>query len=139
MIHYKKLLKTITKTIIDSIVIASTSKEIIDAIPNKKASNPFLEKLFNSTDINNSLSVFINTKKASSILDSIYQNDTYKIKNVSDWVALDVNLQQNQILFNGVSTVTDSLPKLINIFKNTIPQENKQETSLLLILTDLLA
>ncbi len=113
------------KTRIDSIVIASTSKNVIDAITNKKEVNTYLEKLFNSTNNNNSLSVFVNTKKASSIIDSIYKNDTYNVENISDWVALDVNLQQDQILFNGVATVTDTLPKLINVFKNTIPQENK--------------
>lgn len=113
------------KTSIDSIVIVSTSKDIIGAISNKKESNPYLEKLFNSTNNSNSLSVFINTKKATSILDSIYRAETYKLDDISDWIALDVHLQQNQILFNGVATVTDTLPKLINIFKNTIPQENK--------------
>ena len=113
------------KTLIDSIVIASTSKDIIDAVPNKKETNTNLEKLINSTNNNSSLSVFVNAKLASSIIDSIYQNDTFKLENISDWIALDVNLQQNQILFNGVATVTDTLPKVINIFKNTIPQENK--------------
>ncbi len=113
------------KTRIDSIVIASTSKDIIDAIQNKKESNLYLEKLIHSTNNNNSLSVFIDSKKASLIADSIYQNNPYKLNNISDWIALDIDLQQNQIMFNGVAAVSDTLPKLIKIFKNTIPQENK--------------
>ena len=124
----QKTTENFSKTIIDSIIIASTSKDIIDAVSNKKEVNSYLEKLFYSTNKNNSLSVFVNTKKSTSILDSIYLNNTYKPSNISDWIALDVNLQQNQILINGVATVTDTLPNLINVFKNTIPQENRTAT-----------
>lgn len=121
----QKVTNNFYKTKIDSIVIASTSKDIIDAIAIKKQANLYLEKLFNSTNNSNSLSVFINTKKAASVFDSIYKNNTYKLENFGDWIALDTNIQQDQILFNGVATITDTLPKLINIFKNTFPQENK--------------
>lgn len=113
------------KTVVDSIVIASTSKDIIDNVSNpKKKTNPFLAKLINSSSQDNSLSTFINTKNASSITDSIF-NHKINLKTLSDWMALDVEIQQNQILLNGVATATDSLPNLINAFKNTIPQENK--------------
>ena len=113
------------KTVVDSIVIASTSKDIIDNVSNpKKKTNPLLDKLINSSSQDNSLSTFINTKNASSITDSIF-NHKINLKTLSDWMALDFEIQQNQILLNGVATATDSLPNLINTFKNTIPQENK--------------
>ena len=122
----KKTIEEFYRTTVDSILIASTSKEIIDQVTiQKNNANPNFERLYNSSNSENSLSLFINSHVAKPAMDSIFNSETYSFDKFSDWVALDFDLQQDIILGNGVAIVTDTIPKLINLFKNTIPQENK--------------
>ncbi len=48
--------KELFKTIIDSVMVVSTSKDIIDAVTTKKEDNSYFEKLLNSTSNSNSTS-----------------------------------------------------------------------------------
>lgn len=122
----KKTTEEFYKTTVDSILIASTSKEIIDEITiQKKYNKPDFERLFNSSNPENSFSLFINSNITKPVMDSIFNCEAYSFDKFSDWVAIDFDLQQDIILGNGVAIVTDTIPKLIDIFKNTIPQENK--------------
>ena len=122
----KKTIEEFYKTTVDSILIASTSKEIIDQVTiQKKETNLNFEKLYNSSNPETSLSLFVNSNVSKPAMDSIFNSETYSFDKFSDWVALDFDLQQDIILGNGVAIVTDTFPKLIDVFKNTIPQENK--------------
>ncbi len=122
----QKVEETFYKTTIDSFIVASTSKVIIDAISSqKKETNPYFYKLLKSSNPDSSVSMFINTEVATTLLDSIYKQGAIKLHDIANWISLDTNLEQNQILINGVATVTDTLPKLVNVFKNTIPQQNR--------------
>ncbi len=121
-----KELENYHKTDVDSLIVASTSKAIIDDISSQKMKpNSYLKKLLKTSNTHRSVSILIKTDLASILLDSIYNQEGVKINDIASWVSLDTNLEQNQILLNGVSTVTDTLPKLINVFKNTFPQQNK--------------
>ncbi len=114
------------RTTVDSILIASTSNDIIDKITiQKKYANRNFERLYNSSSPENSLSLFINSNVSKPVIDSIFISEVYSFDKFSDWLAIDFDLQQNIILGNGVAIVTDTFPKLIDVFKNTIPQENK--------------
>jgi hypothetical protein len=118
--------ETFHKITVDSFIVASTSKAIINDISSKKKeTNPFLNKLLKSYNQDSSVSILINTEIATNLLDSIYTPGSIEFKNIANWISLDASLEQDKILFNGVAAVTDTLPKLINIFKNTVPQQNK--------------
>ncbi|MBT8393751.1 MAG: hypothetical protein KJN66_02770, partial [Bacteroidia bacterium] len=114
------------KTTVDSLVVVSTSKAIINEVSTEKTKpSPNLKKLLKSCNDDSSASIFINTELATNFLDSIYDQGSVKLNDIANWISLDINLEQNQILFNGIATVSDTLPKLTNVFKNTIPQQNK--------------
>lgn len=102
----------------DSIFIVSTSKTIIDNLkPNKSILNRF--NTVSSEDV--SFSIFLTDEKSRLFGESLIKKD---IATFSNWMALNVELSPDQILFNGVTFNNDSLPKLLGVFKQTIPQEN---------------
>ncbi len=114
------------KKTVDSFMIASTSKAILDAISSRKKDiNPYFNTLLKSSNAESSVSLFINTETATPLLDSLYDFKSIKASNIANWLSLDVSLEQDQILVNGVATVTNTLPKLINVFNNTVPQQNR--------------
>lgn len=114
------------KTTINNLAVASTSKAIIDEISSQKIRpNPYFKKLLNSSNVDSSVSMHVNAEIATKLLDSIYNQGSVKLNNIANWISLDINLEQNQIIINGFATVADTLPKLIHVFKNTIPQENR--------------
>ncbi|GAA4892840.1 hypothetical protein GCM10023311_16570 [Flaviramulus aquimarinus] len=43
----------------------------------------------------------------------------------TNYIAADVEINQNEFYFNGITKATDSTKSLINIFKNTIPQDTQ--------------
>lgn len=111
------------KTIKDSIAIVSTSKDIVESIGrSKNRTDPELEKLISSTK--GAFSVFVNTLAIKQLTDSI-NHDLFKLNHFCDWMALDISMQQNQILFNGVVTINDTLRKLASVYNKTTPNENQ--------------
>ncbi len=114
------------KTTVDSFIVASTSRVIIDEIlSKKKETNTVLNKLLKSYNQNSSVSVLINSENAANLLDSIYNPGLIGCKDIANWISLDASLEQDKILINGVAIASDTFPKLVNIFKNTFPQQNK--------------
>ena len=102
--------------IIDSIYISSASKNTLDRI--KALKNSIFENLNETTNSNSSFSVFINNKNIGNAI--IPQ----EINNFSKGMTLDAEISPDQINFNGITLVNDTLPQLLKVFKNTIPQEN---------------
>ena len=105
--------------IIDSIYISSASKSTIDQI--KRFKNSTFENLSETTNNNSSFSIFINNKNCNNIGNTIIPED---INNFSNGMTLDAEISPDQINFNGITLANDTLPQVLKIFKNTIPQEN---------------
>lgn len=124
--------KTITKhtikndafysTLIDSIFFASSSKTIIETIFDKKHSDVELKKIYKTLNNDKTCSVLLKTEH--SFIKSFFIEDSINAKTFANYLALDIDINQNNLLINGVSRAIDSL-SLINIFKNTVPQENQ--------------
>ena len=55
----------------------------------------------------------------------VFIDSTLSSKQLTNYLVFDVDLAQENILLNGISKATDSTKSLINIFKNTIAQENE--------------
>lgn len=123
--------KTITKstinnhtfytTIVDSTFFASSSKDIADAVYNKTNADDEFEKIYST--MNNDKTCSFILKSNNSFIKSFFVEDSLCIKTLTNYIAADVDVSQNSMLINGVTKAKDSL-SLINIFKNTIPQEN---------------
>lgn len=109
-------------TVIDSVFIASSSKKNIENAFNEIPLNEEQQRIYKSTN-NANLSVIINNKTR--LLKSLFIEDSILLKTFTNHLALDTELSQNTIYFNGITKATDSTKSLINAFKNTIPQVNQ--------------
>lgn len=104
--------------IIDSIYVGSSSKSTLDKLqPNTANTFNTLKQVTNN---NASFSVFFNTKSANALGQSIVETNS----NLTKTLALDTQITPEQIMLNGIGLSNDSIPQLLNVFKQTIPQEN---------------
>ncbi len=110
-------------TVIDSTLIISSSKTIIDNIYNPKATKTTLKGFSASTNTNETLSIAIDSKD--SFFTSFFIEPSLASDKLFDRAILDAEIDQNSMYLNGVVRSTDSTLKIIDIFKNTIAQENK--------------
>lgn len=113
---------TFYSTFFDGVFMASSSKAIIETAYNKTPIDSQLEKIFNTTTNDKTASIII--KSNTPFIKSVFIDDKLPLKTFTKYIAVDVDINQNQLLFNGITQSLDSL-HAINIFKNTIPQENQ--------------
>jgi hypothetical protein len=113
---------TFYSTFFDNVFMASSSKDIIDAAYNKEAIDSQLEKMYNTTTNEKTVSIIL--KSDNSFIKSFFLDDRLPLKTFTQYIALDIDIKQNHLLINGITQSLDSL-STINIFKNTIPQENQ--------------
>lgn len=113
---------TFYSTFFDGVFMASSSQAIIDAAYNKTTIDSQLEKIFNTTTNDKTASIIIESDTP--FIKSTFIDDRLPLNTFTKYIAVDVDINQNQLLFNGITQSLDSL-HVINIFKNTIPQENQ--------------
>lgn len=116
--------ETLYSVIKDSIFIGASNKDFLEQTINIKKPNQELVSLLDSSGNNSQLSVLINNKQNKETLQTTL-NDTTGLRNFTNYFLLDVDLQQDDIFINGITKATDSTKSLINVFKNTKPQENQ--------------
>ncbi|WP_160114823.1 ribonuclease HII [Aquimarina sp. AU474] len=122
--------KTFYATRQDSILIASSSQLLIENVIRVQA-NPLpidndLQKVYEVSGSDNTMSILLNGKKLKNIHNSLLPNTTLKgLDNFSGWASLDATLGQNSIRLDGIAVEKDSLSSTIGIFDNTIPQPNE--------------
>ncbi|APY11489.1 ribonuclease HII [Seonamhaeicola sp. S2-3] len=109
-------------TIVDSTFFASTSKNILDGVFIQSKTNQELKKIYNTTSNNKTCSVII--KPDSTFIKQFFLEKNLQFKNFTNYLALDIDANQNEIILNGITKATDSLNSIINLFNKTIPQEN---------------
>tara|TARA_R110002050_G_scaffold273113_1_gene417016 strand:+ start:3192 stop:5621 length:2430 start_codon:yes stop_codon:yes gene_type:complete len=124
--------KTITKstlnnntfysTLIDSTFFASSSKAIIDDVFNKKNTDSDLEKIYTTSSNDKTTSIII--KPNNPFIKSFFVNDSLNLNTFTNYIAVDADINQDDILINGITKTSDSTKSFINVFKGTIPQEN---------------
>ncbi|WP_142783981.1 ribonuclease HII [Changchengzhania lutea] len=125
----KKITKSILNsnifysTIIDSTFISSSSKTIIDNMFEGISENSELEKLYHTTSLNKGVSFIISNENP--LLNSFFIEDSLSCKTLAKYLAVDVDIQQNNIIVNGIATANDTTKYVISLFKGTVPQENQ--------------
>lgn len=103
-------------TIIDSVLVVSSSQQIIQDILNGKTEgDATFKKVFNLPSSNDFTALLRGKKEAI--------NDSTKI-NFTSWSALDINFSSENFIATGISMATDTIPQLLNIFEGQIPQQN---------------
>lgn len=109
-------------TIIDSTFFLSSSNKIINNIFDKRKQNIHLEKIY--ATLNNDKTLSIITPPDNTFVQSFFTIDSLHSSAFTNYTAFDIDISQNKIFLNGITKATDSTKSLINVFKNTIPQEN---------------
>lgn len=110
--------------IIDSTFFASSSQSLVENAFNKTLKNVALEKMYHTTGNDKTLSLII-TGNENPFVKSFFINDSLSLNTFTNYVALDVDISQDQIYINGITKANDSSKSLINIFKNSKAQENQ--------------
>ncbi|WP_053992099.1 hypothetical protein [Mangrovimonas sp. TPBH4] len=124
--------KTIQKTIvenevfysttIDSIFFTSSSRSIIEKVKPQPLTDSELQKALNATSSDKTLSVVFTSGKQ---FPSLFKTEELSKSKLSDYLMVDLEISQDDLILNGITKAIDSTKSFINIFKNTIPQENK--------------
>ena len=102
--------------IIDSVFVVSSSQQLLLDILNRKTErDDTFKKVFNLPS-SNGYTALIRGKK-------IALNDSTKIVFTS-WSALDVVIAPESLTATGITLATDSIPQLLNVFGDQVPQQN---------------
>ena len=110
-------------TVKDSIFFASNNRELTEAAFSKKKPDPLLMELFPKSNNGSPVSILINSKETP-IFPHLHFDQHLKNEQVSDYFILDADVTQDQLKFDGIAVASDSSKSIINMFKNTFPQEN---------------
>lgn len=113
---------------IDGIFMVTDSRQTLEnsfdpdrSLPNR----PDLEKALRASS-DKKPSVLINHHDLPGFLSKIFPGaDLGQAREFSNWTTLDADLSQSTIKLNGISTASDSVPRLLNIFKGVEPAENQ--------------
>ncbi|MGB5417511.1 MAG: ribonuclease HII, partial [Algibacter sp.] len=116
---------TIYSAIIDSTFFASSSKKLVDNAFEAINENPELEKIYKTANNDKTFSLIIGPKNE--FIKSLFIEDSLSLNAFSNYLAIDLELNQNETYFNGITKAIDSTESLINIFKNTKPQINQTQ------------
>lgn len=102
--------------IIDSVFVVSSSQQILLDILNRKTErNETFKKVFNLPSSNEFTALIRGNKVA--------LNDSTKVSFTS-WSALDVTITPESFTATGITLATDSIPQLLNVFEDQVPQQN---------------
>lgn len=115
--------KTLFSKIIDSVFIASNVLSIVEQAESKNNLDPELEAIYNTSNKEKSLSIIMNLKN-NKVKPRFFKDAELNQQKFSNYLLLDIDISQDHLIFNGVTKASDSTESLINVFKNTIPQEN---------------
>ncbi len=102
--------------IIDSVFVVTSSQQILlDILKGKTERDDTFKKVFNLPSSNKFTALIRGNKVA--------LNDSTKVIFTS-WSALDVTITPESFTATGITLATDSIPQLLNVFEDQIPQQN---------------
>ncbi|MFK7782163.1 ribonuclease HII [Psychroserpens sp.] len=111
-------------TIKDSVLFISNRLKLVEDSFKDKITHPELKKLLDVSNKNKSVSVLLNLKQ--NVFKPLnFKDSKLNASQISNYLLLDGDISQNNIVLNGITKATDSTKSLINTFKHNIPQENK--------------
>ena len=112
----------------NGIRILSTSEEIIRQLSSdggSRKNDPLLQSLYKTASPQKSASLFVKTDQLSTVLPS-FLGDAVAQKNIypGQWIALDLNSNQQFLSLNGLVGVKDTTPNFLKLFKGTNPLQS---------------
>lgn len=115
---------TIYNVVKDSVFIGSSSKTTFNQLLNEDKTESDLSHFVSTTNHNKTFSVILNTKHKTGI-STLFNANSIELSDLTNFVSVDVDLEQDQMYLNGIAKSVDSTKSLINVFKNTKPQQNQ--------------
>ncbi len=116
--------KTFFSAIIDSTFFTSSSIKLVENAFNYSNTNPDLEKIYRTTSEDKTVSIILKCDENSPIK-SLFTDEKLPLKTFTNYIAIDADISQDITLINGITQASDSSKSFINVFKNTVPQENQ--------------
>lgn len=110
--------------IFDDVLFVSNTLDLTAKARANKPINNEVSNLFKTSSRNNMASVLFHHKTNFS-KPLLFNDSTFNAQKLSKYTLVDIDISQHKILANGIATANDSSASFINIFKNTVPQENK--------------
>ena len=108
----------------DSIAIAASNSRLLETIIQQENNNKTREKIISTFDNNKPVSIILNNVDGN-LINTFFNSEALPLNIFSDYTSIDAEISQDEILLNGITKANDSSLKLINVFKNTMPQENE--------------
>jgi hypothetical protein len=115
---------TFYSAIIDSTFFSSSSKKLVELAFDYGNTNTALEKIYKTTSDDKTVS-FILKSTENTFIKTIFTESKLPLKTFTNYLAIDADIRQDHIIFNGITQSSDSTKSFINVFKNTIPQYNQ--------------
>ena len=119
---------TFYTTMVSGIQLLSSSKAVIEnliANSDQIEIDPTLEKFYEVTDASKLAHVWINPEKSKSLLDNLFgQENKILSSDYADWISLDIDLEDERLLLNGISIATDTDSNFLGLFTDTRPLSN---------------
>ncbi|MDT0650687.1 hypothetical protein [Autumnicola edwardsiae] len=109
-----------------SIFLASNSREVLEKSmeTKSKAQNGNFQQLFAATD-KGKTSVFINNEANTGFEESFEVLHINRDQKLANWSAIDLELEEKAIRFNGIATTAKDSASILNIFKGTGVSRNE--------------
>lgn len=117
-------------TALNNIVIASTSKILIENAIRERNADPTQEdlafkQLYNISSTNTTGTIFINGKYVGTIFKELFKQAKSKtFQNTLDWAAIDVSLEPNSIQLNGIVKINENESQVLGLLKGTKPNKS---------------
>ena len=94
--------KTFYSAIIDSTFFSSSSKKLVEEAFNFPNNNFELEKIYKTTTDDKTVSIILNNNE-NSFLETFFPEDHLPFKTFTNYLAIDTDISQDNIIFNGIS------------------------------------
>lgn len=121
--------KPIFSTSIGKFFIASSSQlPVEDLIRNRSKIRGVKElmRLYTVAQPQASATLFINNKNSRQLLSKVINNETADVfRAMSEWSSLDLEINQELLRGNGIAVAGDSIPNILNRFKQREPGRSK--------------
>ena len=108
-------------------VMSSSRSTLENSIKNvtKPIFSSTLKKLYTISNSKTRNHIFINLNEANTLISQLFKtpDDALNLLNYADWISLDINLQDNGILLNGISVVKDTT-NYLSLFSGTKPRSS---------------
>lgn len=103
--------------VVDSVFIASSSQQILmDILKGKTERRESFKKVFELPTSSEVTALLRGNKMAISDSSSV---------NFNSWSALDLKIAPESFTANGITLVTDTIPQLLTVFEDQVPQHNE--------------